>query len=105
MTTTEMKNLPLNGRDYQKAIFLTPGVAGPPDQITDSPGSFGIFSLNGVRGRSNNFLLDGTDMTDGAAAKHAQWHSQTRAHCHYLSCSPQPQFQAYCGIGSTAKIP
>jgi hypothetical protein len=65
MTTAEMKNLPLNGRDYQKAIFLTPGVAGSPDQITDSPGSFGIFSLNGARGRSNNFLLDGTDMNDG----------------------------------------
>ena len=65
MTTAEMKNLPLNGRDYQKAIFLTPGVAGSPDQITDSPGSFGIFSVNGARGRSNNFLLDGTDMNDG----------------------------------------
>lgn len=62
---TEIANLPLNGRDYQKAIYLTPGVAGSPDQITDSPGSFGIFSMNGARGRSNNFLLDGTDMNDG----------------------------------------
>src|SRR3984885_12309811 len=58
-------NLPVNGRDYQKLIFLVPGVAGSPDQITDSPGSFGIFSLNGARGRANNFLLDGTDMNDG----------------------------------------
>src|SRR5437868_9543791 len=46
-------------------IFLTPGISGSPDQITDSPGSFGIFSMNGARGRSNNFLLDGTDMNDG----------------------------------------
>ena len=38
-----------------------PGVAGSPDQITDSPGSYGTFSMNGARGRSNNFLLDGTD--------------------------------------------
>lgn len=60
-----VNNLPVNGRDYQKLIFLVPGVAGSPDQITDSPGSFGIFSLNGARGRSNNFLLDGTDMNDG----------------------------------------
>ena len=58
-------NLPVNGRDYQKLIFLVPGVAGSPDQITDSPGSFGVFSVNGARGRANNFLLDGTDMNDG----------------------------------------
>src|SRR5437764_12549951 len=64
-TAEQTKNLPLNGRDFQKMIFLTPGVAGSPDEITDSPGSFGIFSMNGARGRSNNFLLDGTDMNDG----------------------------------------
>ena len=58
-------NLPVNGRDYLKLIFLTPGVTGSPDMITDSPGSFGTFSVNGARGRSNNFLLDGTDMNDG----------------------------------------
>jgi outer membrane receptor protein involved in Fe transport len=58
-------SLPVNGRDYQKLIFLVPGVTGSPDQITDSPGAFGIFSVNGARGRSNNFLLDGTDMNDG----------------------------------------
>jgi outer membrane receptor protein involved in Fe transport len=58
-------NLPVNGRDYQKLIYLVPGVAGSPDQITDSPGSYGVFSVNGARGRSNNFLLDGTDMNDG----------------------------------------
>src|SRR5271165_6312566 len=58
-------SLPVNGRDYQKLIYLVPGVAGSPDGITDSPGSFGTFSVNGARGRSNNFLLDGTDMNDG----------------------------------------
>ncbi|MGE5207612.1 MAG: TonB-dependent receptor domain-containing protein, partial [Chlamydiota bacterium] len=64
-TSTEIKDLPVNGRDYQKLIFLTPGITGSPDQITDSPGSFGIFSMNGARGRANNYLLDGTDMNDG----------------------------------------
>src|SRR5438270_3758736 len=64
-TASTVKDLPVNGRDYQKLIYLTPGISGSPDQITDSPGSFGVFSMNGARGRSNNFLLDGTDMNDG----------------------------------------
>jgi len=61
----QTENLPINGRDYTKLIYLAPGVAGSPDQISDSPGSFGEFSMNGARGRSNNYLLDGTDMNDG----------------------------------------
>src|SRR5271170_7649234 len=60
-----IESLPVNGRDYQKLIYMNPGVAGSPDQITDSPGSYGTFSMNGSRGRANNFLLDGTDMNDG----------------------------------------
>jgi hypothetical protein len=60
-----VENMPVNGRDYTKLIYLNPGVAGSPDQISDSPGSFGEFSMNGARGRSNNYLLDGTDMNDG----------------------------------------
>jgi hypothetical protein len=60
-----IKDIPVNGRDYQKLIYMTPGIAGSPDQITDSPGSYGLFSMNGARGRSNNYLLDGTDMNDG----------------------------------------
>src|SRR5690242_3408278 len=65
LTTQTIANLPVNGRDYTKLIYLNPGVAGSPDQISDSPGSYGTFSMNGSRGRSNNFLLDGTDMNDG----------------------------------------
>jgi hypothetical protein len=65
LTAQTVENLPVNGRDYTKLIFLNPGVAGSPDQISDSPGSFGEFSMNGARGRSNNYLLDGTDMNDG----------------------------------------
>ncbi len=65
LTAETIESLPVNGRDYQKLIFMNPGVAGSPDQISDSPGSYGIFSMNGSRGRSNNFLLDGTDMNDG----------------------------------------
>jgi hypothetical protein len=65
LTTETIANVPVNGRDYTKLIYLNPGVAGSPDQISDSPGSYGTFSMNGSRGRSNNFLLDGTDMNDG----------------------------------------
>ncbi|HUA14557.1 MAG TPA: TonB-dependent receptor [Verrucomicrobiae bacterium] len=65
LTSETIETLPVNGRDYQKLIYLNPGIAGSPDQISDSPGSYGTFSMNGSRGRSNNFLLDGTDMNDG----------------------------------------
>jgi hypothetical protein len=65
LTAETIEALPVNGRDYQKLIYLNPGIAGSPDQISDSPGSYGVFSMNGSRGRSNNFLLDGTDMNDG----------------------------------------
>ena len=65
LTADTIEALPVNGRDYQKLIYLNPGIAGSPDQISDSPGSYGVFSMNGSRGRSNNFLLDGTDMNDG----------------------------------------
>ncbi|MGD1155504.1 MAG: carboxypeptidase regulatory-like domain-containing protein [Terriglobia bacterium] len=62
---SRLADLPVNGRDYTKLIFMAPGVTGSPDQMTDSPGSFGEMSVNGARGRANNFLLDGTDMNDG----------------------------------------
>ncbi|MGO9088885.1 MAG: TonB-dependent receptor domain-containing protein [Candidatus Sulfotelmatobacter sp.] len=65
LTSNTVEDMPINGRDYTKLIYLNPGVAGSPDQITDSPGSFGEFSMNGARGRSNNYMLDGTDMNDG----------------------------------------
>lgn len=65
ITSENVADMPVNGRDYTKLIYLNPGIAGSPDQISDSPGSLGEFSMNGSRGRANNFLLDGTDMNDG----------------------------------------
>ena len=65
ISTREVVNLPINGRDYTKFLVLVPGATGDPSGATDSPGSFGLFSINGNRGRSNNYLLDGTDMNDG----------------------------------------
>src|SRR5260221_75680 len=57
--------IPLNGRDFTKLLTMVPGAGADPSGIYDSPGSFGLFSINGNRGRSNNYLLDGTDMNDG----------------------------------------
>ncbi|MGA2181936.1 MAG: TonB-dependent receptor [Bryobacteraceae bacterium] len=61
----QASELPVNGRDFGKAVLLVPGAAADPSSSSDSPGSFGSFSMNGNRGRSNNYLLDGTDMNDG----------------------------------------
>ena len=62
---TEVAELPINGRDFTKLLELVPGTTSDPVGSTESAGSYGLFSLNGNRGRSNNYLLDGTDMNDG----------------------------------------
>jgi hypothetical protein len=61
----QVAELPINGRDYTKLLELVPGATSDPVGSTESAGSYGLFSLNGNRGRSNNYLLDGTDMNDG----------------------------------------
>ena len=61
----EIEELPINGRDYTKLLIMVPGTAGEPNGGGDSPGSYGLFSADGSRGRSNNYILDGTDMNDG----------------------------------------
>jgi hypothetical protein len=61
----EAAELPINGRDYTKLLELVPGASSDPVGSTESAGSYGLFSLDGNRGRSNNYLLDGTDMNDG----------------------------------------
>ncbi len=65
ITTKAAADLPINGRDFTKFLVTVPGATGDPSGATDSPGSFGLFSANGNRGRANNYLLDGTDMNDG----------------------------------------
>jgi hypothetical protein len=65
ISAQQAEDLPVNGRDYTKLLVLVPGATGDPSGVSDSPGSFGLFSVNGNRGRSNNYLLDGTDMNDG----------------------------------------
>src|SRR5436309_1228143 len=60
-----LQEIPINGRDFTKVLVMTPGATGDGGGGSDSPGSFGLFSSNGNRGRANNYLLDGTDMNDG----------------------------------------
>jgi hypothetical protein len=62
--STDIVNLPVNGRDIDKLYIMAPGVTGDPSGAGGAPGSYGQFSANGNRDRANNFLLDGTDMND-----------------------------------------
>lgn len=62
---SQIANLPVNGRDFVKLATLVPGAGADANGDSDSPGALGTFSVNGNRGRANNFLLDGTDMNDG----------------------------------------
>jgi outer membrane receptor protein involved in Fe transport len=62
---SQIANLPVNGRDFVKLATLVPGAGADANGDSDSPGALGTFSVNGNRGRANNYLLDGTDMNDG----------------------------------------
>lgn len=55
----QVESLPLNGRDFRKLTFLIPGAAPRTPR-----GSFGSFSVNGQREKSNIFLVDGVDNND-----------------------------------------
>ncbi len=51
--------LPINGRDFRRLSFLIPGAAPRTPR-----GSFGSFTVNGQREKSNIFLIDGVDNND-----------------------------------------
>jgi Carboxypeptidase regulatory-like domain/TonB dependent receptor len=55
------ENLPLNGRSFQTLIQLTPGVVLTPG------GTAGQFSVNGQRGVSNYWMVDGVSANIGIA--------------------------------------
>lgn len=55
------ENLPMNGRSFQTLIQLTPGVVVTPSNYEDS----GQFSVNGQRGSSNYWMVDGVSANIG----------------------------------------
>ncbi len=67
VTEHQIKDLPLNGRDFVQLTRIIPGVVrGIPGANIDGAGSLAwrasaSFSANGQRTRDNNFLLDGVD--------------------------------------------
>ncbi len=60
----EISQLPLNGRDYKKLLTSVPGSTQDFTGENDSPGSPDTVAVNGNRGRSNYFLLDGANIND-----------------------------------------
>ena len=66
-----LQTLPLRGiRTFDQLALLSPGVSRVPFSSGQGPavglgvGSAGQFSVNGLRGRSNNFTVDGSDNND-----------------------------------------
>ncbi|HEY0321456.1 MAG TPA: TonB-dependent receptor [Pyrinomonadaceae bacterium] len=75
-TREEVSTLPLGAttltRSFDELALLLPGVAPPPQTLGNiagpgvgpGVGSSGQFSVNGLRSRSNNFTVDGSDNND-----------------------------------------
>jgi hypothetical protein len=66
VSTTQINQLPLNGRDYIQLATLTTGVVRTSSGTNgntggSSTGGLNSFVANGTRGTLNNFLLDGID--------------------------------------------
>jgi outer membrane receptor protein involved in Fe transport len=68
ISTTQVNNLPLNGRNFTQLLELTPGVSratsgqaasGGGGFVGNAIGTFTFPAINGQRDRSNFFLLDG----------------------------------------------
>src|SRR5260370_3351778 len=60
-----VENMPLNGRSFQDLILLTPGVVTNSPQNTTAVGLSGEFSVNGQRGESNYYTVDGVSANTG----------------------------------------
>src|SRR6266568_2119266 len=64
-----IRDLPLNGRSYDRLALLQPGVVSVGAGQASAAFDFGTgtrFNVNGSRAYANTFLLDGTDIADHA---------------------------------------
>ena len=59
-TENQIKNLPLNGRDYQNLVYLSPGVT----RSASGTGQGSGLVAAGTRPTDNNYLIDGADNND-----------------------------------------
>ncbi|HKQ80078.1 MAG TPA: Plug domain-containing protein [Blastocatellia bacterium] len=67
-----MESLPVSGfRSFDMFALLAPGVLPPPQTsggagpgVSAGVGTAGQFSINGIRSRENNFMVDGSDNND-----------------------------------------
>ena len=67
MTDQQVSNLPLNSRDTYQLLQLQPGVmstVGSSNTLVYGSDSPGAVSVNGGRGRANNFSVNGGDAND-----------------------------------------
>ena len=67
MDSRQVSNLPLNSRDTYQLLQLQPGVmstVGSSNTLVYGSDSAGAVSVNGGRGRSNNFSVNGGDAND-----------------------------------------
>ena len=72
LSTNEIANLPLNGRNFSSVTLFQPGaVNSDPTGLTGSNAierntyNNGIVSINGNRNQANNYTLDGADLNEG----------------------------------------
>ncbi len=68
---TQVRELSLNGRNWEQLVTLTPGVSDSGNSDTLYVGAFApqgtnlvTFSMNGGRREQNNFMIDGADNVD-----------------------------------------
>ncbi len=59
-TESQIKDLPLNGRDYSNLVYLSPGIT----RSASSTGQGSGMVAAGTRATNNNFLIDGADNND-----------------------------------------
>jgi hypothetical protein len=108
-----VETLPLPGvRTFDDLAFLSPGFFPPPQAIGNSVGpgvgagvgTSGQFSVNGLRSRSNNFTIDGSDNNDDDIGVRRQGFTslvpqsiESLQEFQVISLLPEPQFGRTAG--------
>ena len=72
LSTNEIANIPLNGRNFSSVTLFQPGAVNSDPQgltggnaIERNTYNNGIVSINGNRNQANNYTLDGADLNEG----------------------------------------